>query len=256
MKAFITGAANGIGKHTAERLLQQGHDVTAFDIDTDGLARLPDPVNTYKGDVTNEERVAEVVAMEKFDVLVNNAGYQAMGAVEDMEMEEVRRHYETNLFGMWNMTREALPMLRERQGRVVNISSLAGNVAAPFWAAYASTKHAVEGFSDALRREMAPFDVDVVIVEPGPIDTGFNRQGREHLETYLPDSIYSDQYRQLLDHHLDGVDPGVAGRVVAKAATTKRPRARYTVTWQAWLGPKLSCIFPTQVTDWIVMRSV
>lgn len=255
MRAFITGAANGIGRATAERLLDQGHEVVAFDIDADGLAALPDAIDTYEGDVRDAERVDGVVAAETFDVLVNDAGYQALGAVEDMPAREARQHMETNLLGPWRVTRAALPMLREREGRVVNVSSLAGKIAGPFWGAYAASKHAVEGFSDALRTEVEPHGVDVAIVEPGPVRTGFNERGRDNLERYLPDSRYADRYRRVLNRSLGGVAPETAARTVARAATARRPRARYTVTWQAWLGPKLAALLPARIMDRIVRRS-
>ncbi|MFB6294873.1 MAG: SDR family NAD(P)-dependent oxidoreductase, partial [Candidatus Nanohaloarchaea archaeon] len=166
------------------------------------------------------------------------------------------QHFDTNLFGMWTVTQAALPMLRDRDGRIVNISSLAGRIAAPFWGAYAASKHAVEGFSDALRMEVAADGVDVVVVEPGPIRTGFNEQGRSNLEAYLPDSIYSDRYRAVLEQEMNGVPPEKAGDVVATAATTPRPRPRYTVTWQAWLGTRLARLLPTRLKDVIIKKSV
>ncbi|MFB6076852.1 MAG: SDR family NAD(P)-dependent oxidoreductase [Candidatus Nanohaloarchaea archaeon] len=256
MRAFITGAANGIGRATAERLVGNGHDVIAYDRDGDGLADLPAAVDTYQGDVRDADRVAEVVDRAEFGVLVNDAGYQALGAVEDMTVDGARDHLETNVLGMWRVTREALPMLREREGRIVNISSLAGMIAAPFWGAYSASKHAVEGFSDALRREVAPFGVDVVIVQPGPVRTGFNEDGQEHLRTYLPDSRYADRYRRILDSSLGGTTPENAARTVATAATTSRPRSRYRITWQAWIAPKLAVLLPTKLMDMIIRRSV
>ncbi|MDY6770040.1 MAG: SDR family NAD(P)-dependent oxidoreductase [Candidatus Nanohaloarchaea archaeon] len=255
MRAFITGAGGGIGRATEERLLADGQDVIAYDTDDDGLAELPDEVATYRGDVADRDRVDAVIDQEEFDVLVNNAGYQALGAVEDMGRDELQQHLETNLVGMWTVTRAALPMLRVRDGRIVNISSLAGRIAAPFWAAYAASKHAVEGFSDALRMEVADHGVDVVIVEPGPVRTGFNEAGRDTLRAYLPDSLYSDRYRAVLDRRLGGASPETAGKTVARAATASRPSARYTVTWQAWLAPKLACLLPARVMDRLVRRS-
>lgn len=255
MHVFITGGANGIGRATGEQLLDRGHEVTVLDIDADALADLPDAVTTYYGDVYDEDFVQEVIAQETFDVLVNCAGYQRQGAVEDMALDTVEEHFETNVFGLITVTWAALPMLRERNGRIVNISSLAGKVSAPFWGAYSASKHAVEGVSDALRMELASYDVDVVVVEPGPVDTGFNDRGREHLETFLPGSPYADRYRDVLDQDwFSGVSPEKAARTVVRAVETDRPRARYTVTWQAWLGPKLKTLLPTRLFDAIVRR--
>ncbi|MDY6776581.1 MAG: SDR family oxidoreductase [Candidatus Nanohaloarchaea archaeon] len=255
MRVLVTGGANGIGRAAAEELLEEGHNVKVYDRDAEALQELPEGMEGYVGDVRDGERVEEVMGEAEFDVLVNDAGYQAMGAVEDMPVEEARKHFETNVLGTWNVTREALPTLREREGRIVNVSSLAGRVAAPFLAAYCSSKHAVEGFSDSLRRELMGTGVDVVVVEPGPVRTGFNEDGRSRLEEYLPESFYSEVYRRILRKPVTGVSPERAGKVVARAATETRPRTRYTVTWQAWLAPKLQKLVPTRLMDVIARRA-
>lgn len=254
MRVFITGGANGIGKATVERLLDRGHEVAVYDIDRNALQDLPASVATYYGDVYDEERVQEVIAQETVDVLINCAGYQARGAIEDMALDGVEKHFETNLFGMMNVIRAVLPMLRERNGRIINVSSLAGRVASPFWGAYAASKHAVEGMSDALRMELRGFGVEVVVVEPGPIRTGFNERGAQMLKQYLPDSIYADRYRDVLSEESSGASPEKAASVLVKAVEAKNPKPRYTVTWVAWLGPKLKAVLPTRVWDWIVAR--
>lgn len=253
---FLTGGANGIGRAAVERLRAEGHEVAVFDIDAEALETLPEEVETYHGDVADREAVEDAVdAAAPFDVLVNGAGYQAWGAIEDIEPEEVEQHFETNVYGLLNTTQAALPMLRENNGRVVNVASLAGHITAPYWGVYSATKHAVEAVSDALRMEMKPFDVDVIIVEPGPVRTGFNEEGRDHLHELVEDSVYADGYRAALaEGDLGGVSPEKAGRVVARAVTTKRPRTRYTVGWQAWLGPKLRAILPERVWDWLVQQ--
>lgn len=256
MRVFLTGGANGICRAAVERLRSSGHEVAVFDIDRDALGTLPTGVETYHGDVADRETVEEAVdAAAPFDVLVNGAGYQAWGAIEDIEPVEVERHVETNVYGMLNTTRAALPMLREREGRVVNVASLAGRITAPYWGVYSATKHAVEAVSDALRMEAKPFNVTVVIVEPGPVRTGFNERGRDHLKELVDDSAYADGYRAALaEDGLGGVSPEKAGRVVAKAATTARPKTRYTVGWQAWLAPKLRVLLPERVWDWLVQH--
>ncbi len=254
MRVFITGGANGIGRATVEQLREHGHDVIVFDIDENALQDLPPAVVTYHGDVYDEQRVQEVIHQETFDALVNCAGYQAQGALEDMDAESVKKHFETNFFGLLNVTRTALPMLRERNGRIVNISSLAGKTTSPFWGAYSASKHAVEAASNALRMEVKKFGVDVVVVEPGPIKTGFNERGRQMLKQYLPDSVYADRYRDKLAQDRRGVPPEKAAAVIVKAVETNRPKTRYTVTWVAWLGPKLKIVLPTRVWDWIACR--
>lgn len=256
MRVFVTGGANGICRAAVDRLLDAGHEVSVFDVDADALAALPEGVETFHGDVADRDAVESAVeAAAPFDVVVNGAGYQAWGAIEDLEPGEVEQHFATNVDGLLNVTRAALPVLREREGRVVNVASLAGHITAPYWGMYSATKHAVEAISDALRMEVQPFNVDVVIVEPGPVRTGFNERGRDHLEQLLPETVYAGGYRAALDRGgLGGVSPETAGRVVVKAVTANRPRTRYTVGWQAWLAPKLRCILPERVWDWLVQR--
>jgi len=249
MRVFITGAANGIGKAAALQLLDCDHEVIAYDIDAAGLDDLPDEITTYEGDVYDEERVKDVFEQETFDVLVNDAGYQARGTVEDQAAETVEKHFETNLFGMMHCIRHALPMLRERDGRIINISSMAGKVTGPTWGAYAASKHAVEAMSDILRMELLETDVDVVIVEPGGVKTGFNERGRDFMQRYLPESFYADMYETMLEGKMGGVDPERAGFVVRWAAESNHLKARYTVTWQARLYPFLKQLFPTWLWD-------
>ncbi len=249
---FITGGANGIGKATAEQLVEKGYKVIVYDRDKTALQDLPSAITIYHGDVYDEDRVNEVLAEEEFSVLVNCAGVQERGAIEDQSLDVVEEHFRSNVFGLLNVTRAALPMLREKQGRIINISSVAGKVSGPFFGAYAASKHAVEGLSDALRMEVCEFDVDVVVIEPGPIHTGFNERGRQMVKRYLPDSIYADRYRELLEPEHRGAPTRVAADRIVYAVETDRPRARYTVTRIAWIAPKLKTVLPTRLWDWLV----
>lgn len=252
MRVFITGGANGIGRATVDHLDDRGHDVIVYDIDENAFDDLPAGVTAYHGDVYDEDRVREVVGKETFDVLINCAGYQEQGAIEDMDAGAVEKHFETNVFGLLHVTREALPMLRERSGRIINISSIAGTTAGPYWGSYAASKHAVEGASDALRMEVQEFGVEVVVVAPGPIRTGFNERGRQMLKQYLPDSVYADRYRERLEQEQHGAPPAKAASVIVNAVEADRPKPRYTVTWVAWLGPKLQAALPTRLWDRMV----
>lgn len=257
MKVLITGAASGIGKATAEKLIDRGHEVIGFDIDGEALDSLPEEVTKYHGDVYDEERVSEVIEEEEFEVLVNCAGYYEMGSIEDMDAETVESHFRTNVFGTLNMIRNAAPQLRQKNGRIVNISSVAGRISLPFYGVYSATKYSIEAISEALRYEMEPFDVDVVVVEPGPIDTGFNSRARQKLEKYLPDSVYSDRYRKVLEN--DGrAEAGAekAADVVVKAVEARNPSNRYTVTRGAWLVPKLKRFLPSRLQRFIVRKSL
>lgn len=254
VRVFVTGAANGIGRATVEELVERNHKVIAYDMDGEALDDLPDQVETYEGDVRDRERVEEVVRKEIFNVLVNCAGFQEQGAVEDMSTEKFREHFETNFFGSLDCVKAALPMLRERDGRIINISSIAGKATIPFLGAYSASKHAVEGFSDALRMELRDSEVDVVVVEPGPIKTGFNEKAENALERYIPGSRYSQDYRDRINSANDGAEPDKAAETVVKAVESSRPRTRYTVTLQALLVKKLKPFVPSKLFDFLASR--
>lgn len=253
MNIFITGGAHGIGRAAAEHLMDD-HTVTVYDSDRDALAALPDTIEAVEGDVRDMDAVTAAVDAAEPDVVITCAGFQARGAIEDMGMETVREHIETNLYGTLHAVKAALPHLRP-DGRIVTVSSLAGRVVGPYWGAYSASKYGVEAVSDALRLELRDTDVDVAIVEPGPVRTGFNETGRDFLERYLPGSRHADRYRAILSRDLGGVSPEKAGRVVARAATASRPKTRYTVTWIAWLAPELKAVLPTRVMDVLADRS-
>ena len=247
MKIAITGAAGGIGSEASEILEEKGHEVLAVDRDEKGLDEL-DVTSCFCFDITDENAVQDFVENNEFEVLVNCAGYQEAGSIEDMPSEVIEQMYEDNVFGLLNMTRSSLPMLREKSGRVVNVSSIAGRATVSFYGIYSATKFSVEAISDALRGEVREYDVDVVIVEPGYINTGFNVRGLEAVKKYMPDSIYSGSYEKRLDRGgLPGTNSKKAGKKVAKAVLSSRPKRRYTITWLAWLAPKLKRFLPRRV---------
>src|SRR3954463_2810528 len=177
---LITGCSSGIGRATAERLARSGYTVYA-------TARKPESIADLEGagcrtlalDVTDEESMAAAVrtveaAEGAVGVLVNNAGYSQSGAVESVPMEDVRRQFETNVFGLVRMCQLVLPKMREqRWGRIVNVSSMGANFTFPGGGFYHATKTAVNAISDALRFEVQGFGIDVVIVQPVIIRTGF-----------------------------------------------------------------------------------
>ena len=230
MKIFITGIASGIGKATAIKLNGEGHEVKGMDIDEEALKQLPEDINTYHGDVYDEDRVEYILEQEEFDVLINSAAYYELGSLEDMDSETVESIFKPNVFGTLNLIRQAMPMLRERNGRVVNMSSVVGKVTLPYYGVYSATKHSIEALSDSLRMEVGDKGVDVVVVEPGAFKTGFNQTAREALIKYVPDSIYAVDYENILDDSMiNGGDPEKAARTVAKAATEKNPNTRYRV---------------------------
>ena len=187
----------------------------------------------------------------RIDVLINNAGFGLYGPVEDIPINDARYQFEVNLFGLAHLTQLVLPHMRAQgSGRIVNISSMVGKIYASLGAWYHATKHALEGWSDSLRLETAPFNIQVVLIEPGAIKTEFGGVIGPQLKKYLGHSAYRAQlaaFIEMIDNPR-GVDrrteAKVVAKVYAKAATTSRPRRRYVTGARArpwmftrkWLG--------------------
>jgi NAD(P)-dependent dehydrogenase (short-subunit alcohol dehydrogenase family) len=200
-------------------------------------------------------------ALQKFgriDALVNNAGYGTRGPVELVPVELIRRNYETNLFSLIALTQLVIPHLRERgAGRIVNIGSVAGRIARPLSSIYDSTKHALEAITDGLRGELAPFGIDVVLIRPGFILTGFvdaaNKASEPVVENAGPYAPYFEGFR--VDYQrMQKVagQPDDIARLVEKALTARRPAPRYAAPAHAKLLLFLKWLLPGRVLDWMV----
>jgi len=258
---LLTGAASGIGRATAESFLDGGWTVHATDVDTDGLDELAEMgCHTEEMDVTDDTAVENVVERVDsdsggIDCLVNNAGYGQMGPVEDVPIERMRAQFDVNYWGAIRCTKAVLPGMRERgDGTIVTVASVMGQVASPGWGAYAGSKHALEGTSDALRVEVAEQGVDVVLVEPAWVRTGFAARVNERLTGFDRTGCYDRVYESLeSDGVVSGgplsITPGrVADRIVSIAESSD-PDARYTVG----LGARaivLSRILPDSIRDY------
>jgi len=250
--AIITGCSSGIGQATAARLGRRG-DWTVY-----ATARRPETLaeleragcHTLALDVTDEaSMVAAVDAVtaesRRIDALVNNAGYSQSGAAETLDVDDVRRQFETNVFGLLRLSQLVLPTMRAQgDGRIVNISSMGGRLVFPGGGAYHATKFAVEAFSDAMRFEVAGFGIKVVIIEPGLITTNFDQTavGSMDLEAAGP---YAEFNRTVASATKDvykgpmkrlGGPPDAVAKVIEKALTSRRPRTRYTVTPSATMS--------------------
>ena len=245
---LVTGCSTGIGRATAEHLAQRGWTVYA-------TARRPETISGLRGcktlalDVCDEASSRSAVeAVERAEgavgVLVNNAGYGQEGAFEETPMAEVRRQFETNVFGLIRLTQLVLPgMRRQRWGRIVNLSSMGGRLTLPGGAFYHATKYAVEALSDALRFEVKPFGVDVVVVEPGPIRTQFGDTAIAAVQRVSrTDSPYAEFNRVLAQRIKEAYEgpmgrfalpPEAVAKVIETAITADRPRTRYVVTFAA-----------------------
>ncbi|MFB6143467.1 MAG: SDR family oxidoreductase [Halorientalis sp.] len=240
---LITGSSSGIGRATAEQFLAEGWTVYATARDTDDVADLAEAgAKTQTLDVTEAEDVDAAVARVveedgRLDCLVNNAGYGQFGPLEDVPVEALHAQFDVNVYGPHRLARAALPHMREQgEGTIVNISSVAGRVATPGMGAYNGSKFALEGMSDALRPEVAPHGVDVVLVEPGPVETNFDARATDGLrERTDPSGAYDEVYAFYEDQRTLGgsgplsVPPADVAEVVLEAACSPDPRARYPV---------------------------
>ena len=189
---LITGCSSGIGRAAAISLHDAGFRVYATARKAQTLSGLADlGLRTLALDVTDEASMTQAVAATEADagagaigVLINNAGYGLYGPVEQQPMAEIRRQFETNVFGLIRLTQLVLPGMRRRgRGRIVNVSSMGGRATLPGGAFYHASKYAVEAISDALRMEVAQFGIDVVLIEPGPVDTPWNQVAAGSLST-------------------------------------------------------------------------
>jgi len=267
---LITGATAGIGRHAALELVRLGHHVIATGRRENALEDLAREANalgrgtldTLRLDVTDEAAVdasvAEVDALTDgrgIDVLVNNAGYGQMGPLETVSSADLKKQFETNVFGLMNVTRAFVPQMRARgSGRVINVGSIGGRFTFPLMGAYNATKYAVESLSDALRNELAPFGVDVSIVEPGPIKTEFNDRAIETIDAergasspYAPVMAQAEKFRDRFESQAAG--PEVTTRAIVHAATARRPRIRYVVPRAAAMLLTILAILPTRLVD-------
>ena len=239
---LVTGCSSGIGRATALAAAERGHRVFASARRRGDLAELAArKIETVELDVTDGASAdaavrAVLTAAGRVDALVNNAGYGQYGAVEDVTLPEWRAQFDVNVFGAIRLLQAVLPPMREaRKGTIVNVSSVAGKVTIPFAGPYCASKHALEAISDALRVEVAPWKVRVVVVEPGPIATHFGARTREVtariLQTPGPYSrFYANAERASEREFQRGMrQPELVARVIVRAIESRRPKTRYRV---------------------------
>lgn len=240
---LITGCSSGIGRATATYLAGRGHRVYATARRIGSIEDLEEKgCKTLTLDVTDgaSMRVAvdEITSAEGgVEALVNNAGYGLHGPFEETSLDEIRRQFETNVFGAVALTQLVLPAMREkRYGRIVNISSMGGRITLPGGAFYHGTKHALEAISDVARFELKPFGIDVVVIEPGIIRTEF---GATAVATFDraegPYASYNRSLQGVLSSAYEGpmakagVGPEAVAKTIGKAIEARRPRTRYVV---------------------------
>jgi NAD(P)-dependent dehydrogenase (short-subunit alcohol dehydrogenase family) len=263
--ALITGASSGIGLETALELHDKGLVVYGAARRVERMRQLSDRgIHVLSLDVTDENSmkncVETILAEEgRIDVLVNNAGYGSYGAVEDVPIVEARRQLDVNLFGLARMIQLVLPAMRhQHSGCIVNISSMAGRMHTPFGAWYHATKFAVEGFSDALRLELKPFGIDVVIIEPGGINTDWGIIASDNLVKISGNGVYGSDAKKMAKVFHDAYsgkrysNPSVVAKAIVRAAMARHPRTRYAVGFMSKPSIFFRKILSDRVFDWIL----
>jgi NAD(P)-dependent dehydrogenase (short-subunit alcohol dehydrogenase family) len=239
---LITGASSGIGEAAALHLAELGYTVYAGARRLERMSDLVDRgIRTKTVDVTDDASMTalvEAIIAEtgRIDVLVNNAGYGLYGALEDVPIEEARRQFDVNLFGLARLTQLVLPHMRQQHdGYIVNVSSMGGKIWEPLGSWYHASKFAVEGLSDSLRVEVAEFGVKVVIIQPGTIRSEWSGIAADQLEATSANTPYAGQAK-IMGTVLRGVDqmrlasgPELVAEAIAKAVQSPKPRTRYVV---------------------------
>ena len=265
--AFVTGASTGIGFETAKKLAAHGFTVYAGARRVDKMEPLKaHGVNVVSLDVTDEESMsaavgAVIAAHGRIDVLVNNAGYGSYGSLEEVELAEGRRQFDVNVFGLARMTQLALPAMRAAgRGRIINVSSIGGQMYEPLGAWYHATKFAVEGLSDSLRLELKPHGIEVSIIEPAGTQTEWGTISGDSLLATSGRGPYMDQAKIVAaalastDGSAMSTHPNVIADAIVHAATSPKPKTRYPVGKGARSILLLRRLLPDRVFDVVIWK--
>jgi NAD(P)-dependent dehydrogenase (short-subunit alcohol dehydrogenase family) len=267
---LVTGASSGMGKETAKRLLRDGHTVYVAARRVEQMQDLQAlGAIALKMDITQEDDIAAAVRTITaghggVDVLINNAGFGMYGSVEETGIDDARYQFEVNLFGMARLTQLLLPAMRKKgAGKIINLSSMGGKIYSPLGAWYHATKHAVEGWSDCLRIELAPFGIDVVIIEPGIIATDFGNVLLDPMLKRSGQGPYQALAQGVAKGTRDSYDkagaaspPSVVADVIVQAIAARRPRTRYVVGKLARPLILLRQLFGDRVFDKAILSQV
>jgi short-subunit dehydrogenase len=236
--ALITGASSGMGKDFSLRLLDEGYIVY-------GVARRIERMSDIEGagghtiklDITDDSSIVATVdqiikEQGRIDVLINNAGYGSYGAIEDVPIEEARRQFEVNIFGLARLTQLVLPHMRKNNfGKIINISSIGGKIYSPIGGWYHATKHALEGLSDCLRFETKQFGIDVIIIEPGGVESEWGGIALNAAMERSGSTAYSETakgFKKISETFKKHASPKVISDLVMKALRAKKPKTRYS----------------------------
>jgi short-subunit dehydrogenase len=264
---FITGSSSGIGKETVKLFASKGWNVAATLRNPEKeseLQSLPG-VTLLKLDVTQPESVTNAVnqAIEiygKIDVLVNNAGFGVLGAFEPAGEDQIQKQFDANVFGLMRVTRAILPHFRQnKQGTIINVSSIAGRHTFPFFSIYHASKFAVEGFSESLYYELRPYQVKIKLIEPGPIKTDFDGRSLDHTNTsnlteYQTANAKTSQFYQLMYRYAES--PQTVAATIWKAANSNNYKLRYPSGYLAKLTLLMMKIAPLWKQRWLLRQLI
>jgi NAD(P)-dependent dehydrogenase (short-subunit alcohol dehydrogenase family) len=236
--ALVTGASSGVGQATASLLAARGY--RAFGTSRNPSGEATAGVEMLPLDVRDDASVAACVAAVtaragRLDLLVNNAGFEQAGALEELSLEEARAQFETNFFGVVRMVKEVLPIMRgQRSARIINVSSLTGIAATPFMGIYTASKFALEGYTEALRLEVSPLGILVSQVEPGWLHTPMMGHRKSSVRTIGDyDQWRTQAYAAVREAEEKGPGPELVAETILRIAGSRRPRLRYLVGGQA-----------------------
>jgi len=259
--ALVTGASTGIGKATAKLFADNGIKVYAAARRVEKIKEFESTkiIPTYL-DITKEEDINScvdtIIKKEgKIDILVNNAGYGSYGSVEETPVEEGRKQFDVNVFGLIRLTQLVLPHMRKnKSGKIVNISSMAGKVYMPLGGWYHATKHALEALSDSLRIETRKQGINVIVIEPGAIKSEWDGIAYEGIEKNTKNGPYSELAQTIMaffkkTYHEKTAGPEVIAMAIYKAVTVRNPKNRYAVPSDARMGITLRKILPERLFD-------
>jgi len=253
---LITGASSGVGQATARLLAEKCYQVF-------GTSRNPDSAQSIPGvemlalDVRSDDSVtacvkAAVDAAGRIDVLVNNAGYELAGALEEISLDEARAQFETNFFGVIKMVKAVLPLMRQhKQGQIINIASFAGISAVPFMGIYSASKFALEGFTEALRMEVSPFNIHVSLAEPAFLKTAMT----DHRQAATAPLEEYDPWRQrafnaFRDLEQKAPGPESVAKAILKIIERRKPRLHYLIGAQAKILSRMQRYLPASGFEW------
>ncbi len=273
--AVITGCSSGFGLLSTIELARNGHFVIATMRDLSRRAALDEAiaaaglsasVSIQPLDVANpasHQPFIDGVFSDygRIDLLVNNAGFALAGFAEDVSLEELRRQFETNFFGTVSLTKAVLPIMRrQRSGRILMLSSIAGRSAAPAMSSYSASKFALEGYTESLRLEMAPLGIHCVLIEPGSFETGIWYHAENvAARASSPDSPNLQRttgFRNYIQKQVNRRDPGDVARLIARLATVPNPRFRYPIGQDARFLLILRAVLPFSVFQNLAIRTL